>query len=60
MPIYTYFYNDGENKKITKTLKIGTMIDYIPMEVMNTKSYDNNEYDFGNLTFWNIAATKAI
>lgn len=60
MPIYTYYYNAGNSVK-TQELKIGTMIDYIPVEVMATKNKDLvGAYDQDNLVFWNIAATQSI
>ena len=58
LPLYTYYYKNYHNN--TKQLKIGTMIDYIPMEVMSTQSDTNIEYDRDNLLFWLIGAMQAL
>lgn len=58
LPLYTYYYKNYHNN--TKQLKIGTMIDYIPIEVMSTQSDTNIEYDRDNLLFWLIGAMQAL
>ena len=58
LPLYTYYYKNYHNN--TKQLKIGTMIDYIPAEVMSTQSDTNIEYDRDNLLFWLIGAMQAL
>lgn len=58
LPLYTYYYKNYHNN--TKQLKIGTMIDYIPVEVMSTQSDTNIEYDRDNLLFWLIGAVQAL
>ncbi len=59
LPIYTYnFINKNRN---TKGLKLGTMVDYIPAEVMfNTIDEDTQSFEISNLIFWDIAATQVI
>lgn len=60
LPIFTFNYRQ-KNEKETADLKLGTMIDYIPAEVMaQDRAYENRAYEIGNLLFWDIAATQVI
>ena len=58
MPIYTYNYKTDSDT--VRHLNIGTMIDYIPIEVMENSVYENMSYSVNNLLFWDIAATQKI
>ena len=58
MPLYTFKYANTQEPG----LSLGTMIDYMPNELMtsNTKNDDGETYNIGNTLFWNIAASQAI
>lgn len=55
LPIYTFNYLNKDYSKL------GTMIDYIPSEVM-AENVESNllSFDLSSLSFWNIAATQVI
>lgn len=57
MPLYTFKYS----KTPEPGLSIGTMIDYMPNEIMSSNSREDGQaYNVGNTIFWNIAASQAI
>lgn len=58
MPLYTYYFKNC--KPEAKTMSLGTMIDYLPSEVMMTTPNGNDCYDLGNLNFWHIAVTQVL
>lgn len=58
MPLYTYFYKGFSPEN--KNMSLGTMIDYIPAEVMMTTPNGNDSYNLSNLIFWHIAATQVM
>lgn len=58
MPLYTYYFKDSSPD--TRTMSLGTMIDYLPSEVMMTTPNGNDCYDLGNLNFWHIAVTQVL
>ena len=58
MPLYTYYFKDCSLE--TKTMSLGTMIDYLPSEVMMATPNGNDCYNLGNLNFWHIAVTQVL
>ena len=58
MPLYTYYYKGGANE--TKTMALGTMIDYIPPEVMITTPNGNDTFNLASLCFWSIGALQVL
>ena len=61
LPIYTYHYTISESTKRNQKIKLGTVIDYLPSEIMiNDKESDLGAFDTTNLVYWNIAATQVI
>ena len=58
MPLYTYFYKGFSPE--SKNMSLGTMIDYIPSEVMMTTPNGNDSFNLVNLVFWGIAASQGI
>lgn len=58
MPLYTFFYKGFSPE--SKNMSLGTMIDYIPSEVMMTTPNGNDCFNLTNLIFWNIAASQGI
>lgn len=58
MPLYTYFYKDMSPE--SRNMSIGTMIDYIPSEVMMTTPDGNDSFNLGNLEFWHLAASQVM
>lgn len=61
LPLYTYNYITDTDSQINQKIKLGTMIDYLPSEVMfSDKEGDAESFETTNLTFWNIAATQVI
>jgi hypothetical protein len=56
MPLYTFYYKkDGPT-----TRSLGTMIDYMPIEVMSANREDGDSFSLSNMVFWNIAASQSI
>lgn len=57
IPLYTYQYTgDGDS---SRTTFLGTMIDYLPNEVIAiTPTNDGTFFEPTSLTYWNIASTK--
>ena len=58
MPLYTYYFKDCSLE--TRTMSLGTMIDYLPSEVMMATPNGNDCYNLGNLNFWHIAVTQVL
>lgn len=58
LPLYTYRYLRGNS---SKTLFLGTIIDYMPIEFMRTTNKcDGSAFEPNNIMFWNIAASQVI
>ena len=59
LPLYTYQYiGDSDH---TRSLFLGSMIDYMPIEFMRTTpEKDGTIFEPNNIIFWNIAASQTI
>lgn len=58
LPLYTYYYKGGSQE--TKTMALGTMIDYLPSEVLITTPNGNDTYNLGSLCFWSIGVIQTL
>lgn len=58
LPLYTYYYKGGSDE--SKTMALGTMIDYLPSEVMITTPHGNDTYNLGSLCFWSIGVIQIL
>ena len=58
LPLYTYYYKGGSDE--SKTMALGTMIDYLPSEVMITTPHGNDTYNLGSLCFWSIGVIQTL
>ena len=58
MPLYTFVYKGFSPQN--RNMSLGTMIDYIPPEVMMTTPNGNDSFNLTNLNFWHIAVTQVL
>lgn len=59
LPLYTFRYN-GEGDS-SRTTFLGTMIDYLPSEVMRiTPTHDGSYFETNSLIYWNIGACQVM
>lgn len=58
MPLYTFIYKGFSPQN--RNMSLGTMIDYIPSEVMMTTPNGNDSFNLANLNFWHIATTQVL
>ena len=59
LPLFTFRYN-GEGDS-SRTTFLGTMIDYLPSEVMRiTPTYDGSYFETNSLIYWNIGACQVM
>ena len=53
LPLYSFKYNNSQ------TLSLGTMIDYLPVELMTTSETEDGQlYNLGNIIFWGLSALQ--